>query len=67
MTGRDAVGQILALFEDNLITEEQIIALSTIAAEFARLNEAVASLKHESYKLLCASKHIIDILEPAKI
>jgi hypothetical protein len=53
-----------ALWQDNLLTDEQMIILTNIASEFARLNAAQALLKNQTERLLHAAKMVIEILEP---
>jgi hypothetical protein len=67
MSGRGACDEILALWQDNLLTDEQMIMLTNIASEFARLNGAQRLLKDQSERLLHAGKMVVEILEPKEV
>lgn len=64
MSSRQRLDSLVALWEDNRITDSQKTYLADLASEFARLNDAVVDLKIQGRKLLAASKNIVEILEP---
>jgi len=67
MKGHQACDVLLRLWQDRLITEDQMIMLGTLAGEFARLNVIPMQTKDLSEKLLRSSKQIIEFLEPTSV
>lgn len=64
MKGHEGADTIMRLWQDRLITDEQMSMLASLASEFSKLNDAPVKLKCLSDQLLHCGKNIIRLLEP---